>query len=111
MIRIDIRRVKAEEEGALRAWMAELNRRGAEVSETLAREGTRHEQAYLLKTSDGPILIYAMEAGDQDRAAEAFRDSHSAIDLEHKRIMKQVLAGTAHAELVYECVIGDAVSV
>jgi len=33
MIRIDIRRVKAEEEGTLRAWMAELNRRGAEVSE------------------------------------------------------------------------------
>jgi Family of unknown function (DUF6176) len=110
MIRIDIRRVKAEEEGTLRAWMAELNRRGAEVSETLAREGTRHEQAYLLKTSDGPVLIYAMEAGDQDRAAEAFRDSSSLIDVEHKRIMKQVLAGTPHAELVYECVIGDATS-
>ena len=58
----------------------------------------------LLKTSDGPILIYAMEAPDHERAAAAFKQSKLAIDIEHKQVMKQVLAGKADVELLYECV-------
>jgi len=49
MIRIDIRRVKLEEEGTLRAWMAELNRRKAESPRHSASGRHAHEQAYLLK--------------------------------------------------------------
>ena len=104
MIKLAVQRVKAEEEGTLRDWMAELYRRRDEITETFALEGTRHEQAYLLKTSDGPILIYAMEAPDHERAAAAFKQSKLAIDIEHKQVMKQVLAGKADVELLYECV-------
>jgi hypothetical protein len=84
--------------------MAELNRRHDEVAETFALEGTRHEQAYLLKTSDGPILIYAMEAPDHALAAASFKQSKMAIDIEHKQVMKQVLAGKADMELLYQCI-------
>jgi hypothetical protein len=83
--------------------MAELSRRSAEVRETFAQEGVRHEQAYLLKTADGPVLIYAMEAADHARASSVFRNSTLSIDREHKRIMAQVLAESANAELLYEC--------
>ena len=74
-----------------------------------------HDQKYAHQRNDElEVLIEAhfreRKAGDQDRAAEAFRDSSSAIDVEHKRVMKQVLAGTPHAELGYECMIGDALS-
>jgi hypothetical protein len=94
MIRLAIRKVKPGQEGHLRAWMVELNRRSAEVRETFAQEGVRHEQAYLLKTAEGAVLIYAMEAADHKRAASAFQSSALPIDHEHRRIMAQVLAQT-----------------
>lgn len=103
MIKLTIRKVKPGEENHLRSWMAELTRRSAEVLDTFSNEGVRHEQAYLLTTSDGPILIYAMEAADHDRAASAFQNSTLPIDREHRRIMNQVLAETANVELLYEC--------
>ena len=62
MIKLAIRNVKLGQEGHLRAWMAELNRRSAEVRETFAQEGVRHEQAYLLKTAEGAVLICCMNA-------------------------------------------------
>jgi hypothetical protein len=103
MIKLAIRKVRPEEENRLRSWMAELNRRSTEVLATFAHEGVRHEQAYLLRTSDGPILIYAMEAEDHERAASAFQSSTFPIDHEHRRIMKEVLAEEANVELLYEC--------
>jgi hypothetical protein len=111
MLRLAILRVKPGEESRLRDWMSELNRRSAEVLETFANEGMRHEQAYLLQTPDGPILIYAMEAANHDRVAAAFQSSALPIDHEHRRIMKEVLAGPAKVELLYECKADDASSV
>jgi U3 small nucleolar RNA-associated protein 14 len=80
MIRLAIRRVKPDEERNLRKWMAELKER-----------------------RDGPILIYAMEAADHDRASAAFRNSTLPIEEQHKRVMQQVLADKIDAELLYEC--------
>jgi uncharacterized protein DUF6176 len=91
MIKLAIRKVKPDQEGHPRAWMAELNRRSAEVLETFAQEGVRHEQAYLLKTAEGAVLIY----------------SALPIDHEHKRVMAQVLEESANAELLYECTAED----
>jgi hypothetical protein len=106
MIKLAMFRVKPGEENHLRDWMAELNRRNTEVLETFANEGMRHEQAHLLQTSDGPILIYAMEAADHDRVASAFQHSTLPIDHEHRRVMEQVVAGPAEVELLYECKAG-----
>jgi hypothetical protein len=103
MIKLAIRRVKPEEEGTLRNWMAELNRRQSEVRATFAREGVRHEQAWLVATSDGPLLVYAMEASDQQQATETFKESTLPIDQQHKEVMLQVLGGKVSAQLLYEC--------
>src|SRR5437588_10364263 len=94
MIKLAIRKVRPGQEDALRKWMAELNRRSAEVRETL------------LKTADGPVLIYAMEAADHARASSMFRNSTLSIDQEHKHIMAQILAEPANAELLYDCTAG-----
>ncbi len=109
MINLSIRRVKPEEEGALRQWMGELNRRQNEVRATFAREGVRHEQAWLVTTSDGPLLIYAMEESEQERAEQTFKESTFAIDEQHKNVMSQVLGGKVTAELLYECLAAGGV--
>ena len=49
MIKLAIRKVKPGEEHHLKAWMAQLNSRRAEVRATFQQEGVRHEQAFLLK--------------------------------------------------------------
>lgn len=77
-------------------------RRRDEVIETFVNEGVRHEVAYLLPAADGPVLVYAMEVDDPERASAAFRASSFPIDDEHKRVMGQVLAGPVEAELLYD---------
>jgi hypothetical protein len=74
--------VRPGHEDPLRKWMAQLNRRSAEVRETFAQEGARHEQADFLKSADGLVLIYAMQAADHARASSVFRNSTLAIDEE-----------------------------
>ena len=103
MIKLGIRKVKPEEVGRLREWMAQLDKRREEVRATFRQEGVTHEQVYLLNASDGPIMVYAMEAPDHDRAAKAFMESALPIDAEHKAILKQVLAGPASCELLFDC--------
>lgn len=103
MLKLTIAKVNPEEEESLRAWLAQLNSRHDEVRETFAREGVRHEQAYLLRTSDGPILIYAVEAQDYELTGKTFQSSTLPIDLEHKAAMSRALAGKANVELLYDC--------
>ena len=103
MIKLAIRKVKPGEERHLRDWLTQLNSRRAEVLATFEQEGVRHEQAFLVHVVDGPFLIYAVEASDHERAAAAYAQSTLPIDLEHKRIMKQVLGDAVPCELLYEC--------
>jgi hypothetical protein len=103
MLQLVIRKVKPDQEARLREWLSELSRRREEVRATFAREGVRHEQAYLLKTADGPLLVYAMEAADQEQAKRAFKDSTDPIDEEHRRVMEEVLGANARPELLYDC--------
>jgi hypothetical protein len=68
MIHTSIKRVHPDKVELLRAWFAEGTRRADEVRETFRQEGVRHEQAYLINTSDGTLLVYSSELGDFDRA-------------------------------------------
>jgi Family of unknown function (DUF6176) len=95
--------VRPDELDRLRSWMGELMRRRNEVLETFEQETVRHEVAYLLEGRDGPILVYAIEAEDADRAGRVFQASTLPIDVEHKRVMEASLDGPAQAELLYEC--------
>jgi hypothetical protein len=102
MIHTSIKRVRADKVELLRAWFAEGTRRADEIRETFHQEGVRHEQAYLISTSDGTLLVYTSELEDFDRAWTAFVNSELPIDAEHKKTMIEALAGDADAELIFD---------
>lgn len=98
MLEIAFLRVKEDKVDILKNWMQEIRQREDEVLETFRNEGTRHEAAYLLEDAEGPVLVYAQETVDPERAHQAFRDSELPIDLEHRQVMQDVVAGRLEAE-------------
>src|SRR5215210_6082897 len=102
MLHVTFRRVRPERVGRMRQWFGELMRRQDEVRETFRNEEVRHEQAWLIETSDGPLLVYAVEVEDPERALRAFETSELAIDGEHRRVMDEVTQGTAEVEKLYD---------
>lgn len=103
MLQAAILKIRPDKVDRLRWWMGELNRRQDEVRETFRQESVQHEKAYLLDGRDGPLLLYLAELTDPDQARRAFRESSLPIDLEHRRIMDEVIDGNAPAEQLYEC--------
>ncbi len=75
----------------LREWLAELTERASEVRLTFVDETVRPEQAYLLGTSEGDVLVYAIEVEDVERSQAAYSGSRHAIDAEHKAVMEECL--------------------
>lgn len=102
MLRINVLRVNDEQLPALRSWMAELNARVDEVRETFVNEGTRHEQAHLVQTSDGPLLVYAVETEDVAAALAAYQASTLPIDLQHREVMSSVVAEVLPTEVLLD---------
>jgi hypothetical protein len=104
MLRVEFSRVRDGQVDRLRDWMRELMARPDEVRATFDQEGVRQEAAYLLETRDGPVLVYAIDVEDEQRAQHAYETSALPIDLEHRRIMDDVLIsrGQAAVELLYE---------
>ncbi len=102
MLQVSFRKVHPGKVDRLRWWMSELMRRRNEVIETFQNEGTYHEMAYLLHTADGPVLVYAIESEDLERGRQAYHASTLRIDLEHRGVMKEVVAGRVEAELLYD---------
>ena len=102
MLRVAFRRIHPDRVDRLRAWLAELPRRADEVRQTFDNEGVTHEQAFLVETLTGPLLIYAIEVADVARGAEAYARSTLPIDLEHRQVMADVVIGEGGAELLYE---------
>jgi hypothetical protein len=86
----------------LRAWMAELGQRQDEVRETFRNEGVRHEQAFLIQSVDGPVLVYAHEVDDPDAAQQAYAKSTLPLDLQHREVMGSVVGEAADVELLYD---------
>jgi hypothetical protein len=75
MLHVTFRRVHADQLARLRAWMAELGQRQDEVRQTFRNEGVRHEQAYLIQSVEGPVLVYAIEVEDEATALQAYASS------------------------------------
>ncbi len=107
MLRVSLRRIKPSKEARLRAWLAELSTRADEVRATFVEETISHEQAFVLQTVDGPILVYAMEAADFDRGREAFARSTHAIDEEHKEVMGECLGDRVDVQPLYDVALDD----
>jgi hypothetical protein len=107
MLRVTFRRILPGKEEHLRAWLAELSRRADEVRRTFVDETVRHEQAFILHTGSGPVLVYAMEAEDVDRGREAFLGSTHPIDAEHKRVMDECLGERVEVETLYDVALEE----
>ena len=105
MLRVAFRAIKPGKEQSLRAWLSELMDRQDEVRETFVQETVRHEQAFIIEGREGPLLIYVMEAEDHEQGRRAVRDSKLAIDLEHKKVMGEVLGERLEVKPLYDCAL------
>lgn len=108
MLEVSFRRVKPGKVDKLRAWMRELTDRRDEVVESFGHEGVRHEMAWLLEDAQGYILAYAIEAEDLDAAREAYGESTLPIDLQHRKVLRDVLGERVEPELLYDITVDDA---
>ena len=102
MQKISFRKVLPGQVEGLRKWMETLMARQEEVIETFVEETVTSEQAWLLETSEGHVLVYCVEADDLEAAANAYRTSELTIDLEHRAAMKELVGENASAELLYK---------
>ncbi len=103
MIEVAVRRVKPGEVETVRAWLRTVSgtRRGEAVA-TLIDEGVTHETAVLFDTAEGPVIVYAIEAEDLERAYEVGRRSKHRIDADHKRIMEAALGDPVPIEVLLD---------
>ena len=100
MLHLTFRRVV--DEPRLRAWMSSLGQRAEEVRATFRQEGVRHEQAFLLRDSEGLVLVYAHEVEDPSAAHAAYGVSTLPIDLEHRQEMRAALGEAVSPEVLYD---------
>ena len=103
MIDVTFRKVKPENREAVEQWLSELNGpRRDEALETLRDEGVRHEMAAIIDTSDGPILVYAMETDDIDRARIVGRASTLPVDTQHHEVMRAADGGPVVSRMLLD---------
>lgn len=102
MISVNVTKVDPDKARRLRDWLAEAQSRSDEVRATFADEGVRHERALLVDTSDGPLLVYAVECDDYDAAVEVFARSTHPVDVEHKRVMAETRGEPVPVEVLFD---------
>jgi hypothetical protein len=102
MLQVHFRRVRPDRVDDLKEWLTELQRRADEVRESFRQEGVRHEQAFLLETRDGPLLVYAIEVQDPEAAQQAYERSMLSIDHEHRVRMTEAISGAADMQPLYD---------
>ncbi|RFA15512.1 hypothetical protein B7R22_06700 [Subtercola boreus] len=103
MIHLNFRTVKPEARETVELWLSELNGlRRDEALESLRAEGVRHETAVILDTSDGPILVHAMESDDIDRARRIGAASTLPVDKRHHEVMRAADGGPAASRVLLD---------
>ncbi|WP_159027642.1 MULTISPECIES: DUF6176 family protein [unclassified Streptomyces] len=103
MIHLVARRVRPDHRERVVAWLREVDGpRRAEALESLAAEGVAHETAMIIDTSDGPIIVYAMETDDLSRSRAVANGSPRSVDAEHRAVMRSADDGAADAEIVLD---------
>ncbi len=101
MIHLSVRRLKPEMRESVERWLAEVSGPlRSEAIETLRAEGVTHETALILDTSDGPVIVYAMETDDIDQARAVGAASTRPIDQRHHEVMRAADDGPAPHHLV-----------
>ena len=106
MLRVSFRSIRPGKEEQLRKWLAELNARADEVRATFKDETVRAEQAFIMNGSDGPVLVYVVEAADLARGAAAYATSAHPIDAEHRAVMQECLGPSLDIRPLYDVAAG-----
>jgi len=102
MLQTWIHRIKPGMEPRLYEWLAELNARSGEVRESFAAAGITAEQAYIVPTESGSLLVYVSEAGNQPHAVSVYESSSLPIDLEHRQVMSDCVEETLQLAPTYD---------
>jgi hypothetical protein len=103
MLQLMVRRVHAEHVEMLRDWLAQVGGpRRAEALRTLVDETIRHEMALLIETTEGPMLVYAIEVEDPVQSRRAAERSSHQIDADHRRVMGAALLEEIPSEVLLD---------
>jgi Family of unknown function (DUF6176) len=102
MLLTTIARVTEPDVPRLRAWLATLDSRRAELRESYQRGGTRHELFFLLRTRLSPVLVLISEVDDVEQATRSFLHSELPIDVEFKALFQEISPEEAEVELLYD---------
>lgn len=89
MIHLVARRIRPDQRDRVVDWLRQIDGpRRAEALESLAAEGVDHETAMIIDTSDGPIIVYAMQTDDLARSRAVTDESARSVDAEHRAVMR-----------------------
>ena len=102
MIRLAVYRVRPDKLDRLKAWLIEVAQRPDEVRESFAEGGITHEQAHLIVTANGPMLVAAVEHTDREAVSESSRRSTLPLNVEHEAVMAEVLDGVAETTVLLD---------
>jgi len=102
MLQATIAQIDDDDVSKLRGWLASLSERRAELRESYRQHGTRHELFLLIRTRPRPILVLIAEVEDDAAAASSFLRSNLPIDVEFKRLVREISPDQADVELLYD---------
>ena len=103
MIHLVARRIDPDQREHVVEWLRTVDGpRREEALASLEAEGIRHETAMILEGIDGPVIVYAMESEDVERARTIADDSPRPIDGEHRAVMRAADAGAADADILLD---------
>ncbi|MRG58966.1 hypothetical protein GE115_03655 [Agromyces sp. CFH 90414] len=103
MIHLVARRIRSDQRDRVVGWLREIDGpRRPEALESLAAEGVDHEAAMIIDTSDGPVIVYAMQTDDLAGSRDVADAPPWIVDAEHRAVMLAVGDGPAPAEVVLD---------
>lgn len=102
MLQATVAHIDEEDVARLRAWLASLADRSAELAESYRQHTTRHELFLLIRTRPRPILVLVAEVDDVAQASSSFLRSNLPIDLEFKQLVNEISTEAAEVELLYD---------
>ena len=102
MLQISYTRIRDEALPRVRAWLASLPSRKAELVELARAQTISHELAHLIRGEDGPVLVYAVVASDMEAAREAIRKGSLPIAREWRSLISECSAGHPPHEVLLD---------
>lgn len=100
MLRVVLLTLHADKLEVFKDWMSALRSRKEEVLETFEAEGVKQEFVAIIGKTDPPVVVWAVESEDLAGADEAFKNSRFAVDVEHKAVLNECIAGRAGHEVL-----------